>query len=104
MKLTITAIVPSTTCPACTTAMMMTSLDQNPLNGGTPAMLNEAIRQQLEVTGMSFASPPSSLSCRVPVAYSIAPLVRKRSDLNAAWFIMWKSPPKTASDATATGP
>ncbi len=66
----------------CMAASIMISLLKNPLNGGMPEIDIEAIREVPAVTGNFSLNPPISLILRVPIAYSMAPLFRNRSDLN----------------------
>ncbi len=90
--------------PAWTAAMTMMSLLQKPLKGGTPAMDREAMVQVVRVTGIRSRKPPISFSCRVPVANSMEPEQRNRSDLNTEWLTRWKIPPNMARAATLRAP
>ena len=47
----------------------------------------DAMNDVEEVAGIYRARPPISLRFLVPVLYSMAPALRKRRLLNAAWFI-----------------
>ncbi len=52
---------------ASATEDMTIPLLTNPLNPGAPDMEREAMRQATQVTGISLANPPSSVSFLFPV-------------------------------------
>src|SRR5450759_3395950 len=78
---------------------MIISLLKKPLNGGIPEIDIDATKDVADVAGIDFASPPISLRLRVPIVYSIAPALRNKRLLKAAWLTRWKIPPATASVA-----
>ena len=71
-------------------AMIIISLLKKPLNGGIPEIDIEAIKDVADVAGIDLANPPISFRSRVPRVYSIAPALRNKSPLKAAWLIKMK--------------
>ena len=69
----------------------ISSFDQNPLNGGTPAMANQPTMNVNAVTGMNFCRPPMRrMSCSSCRPWMTEPEPRNSRALKKAWVIMWK--------------
>ena len=70
----------------------MSSFDQKPENGGTPAMASQPTMNVAAVMGRSLRSAPmyrmSWLSC---IPWMTEPAPRNRSALKKAWVIMWNT-------------
>ena len=73
------------------------SLDRNPLSSGTPAIAAAATMASVAVIGIADHSPLSCRMSRDPVSWSMIPAAMNSDALNAAWFMMWKTPATTAS-------
>src|SRR6185369_8238817 len=70
---------------------MITSLEKNPENGGTPARAASPIDMQMKVTGMVRRRPPIRVIELVPTAWITQPAARNSSALKAAWVSRWNS-------------
>ena len=69
----------------------MSSLDQNPASGGTPAIASQPTMNVAAVTGSSGRSRPiHRMSCSSWRPWITDPAPRNRSALKKAWVIMWK--------------
>ena len=82
----------------------MTHSDANPLSGGSPAIATAPIRNPPPVQGIRRTSPPRRSSSSDPTALSKEPAPRKSSDLNSAWFTVWRSAAASAKPAQASAP
>ena len=69
----------------------ISSFDQNPANGGTPAIASHPTTIVPAVIGMSLRSAPMCrMSCSPSSPWITEPAPRKRRALKQAWVIMWK--------------
>ncbi len=69
----------------------MSSFDQKPENGGTPAMASQPMMKVKLVTGRSFRSAPIFfMSCSSCMPWMTEPAPRKSRALKKAWVTMWK--------------
>ena len=78
-------------CVASIIASKNFSFDKKPLNGGTPAILNAVITVRVKEIGMIVSKPPSFFTSRVPVTWSMAPVIINNAPLKVAWLIKWKA-------------
>ncbi len=86
----------------------ISSFDQNPASGGTPAMARQEMRNVQRVTGRCEARPPMlrmswdlSVSwMRACIAWITEPAPRKRQALKKAWVKTWKKPAENAPTPT----
>ena len=84
---------------------MISSLDQNPANGGMPDNAAAPITNVQKVSGIDFRRPPISLMLFVWTLWITDPAPRNRSALKNAWVNSWKSPgvkPAVPIDRPAT--
>ena len=69
----------------------MSSFDQNPENGGTPAIASQPMMNVTAVTGMILRKAPMRrMSCSSCMPWITEPAPRKSSALKNACVIMWK--------------
>ena len=69
----------------------ISSFDQKPANGGTPAMASQPTMNVRPVTGMTLRSAPIRLmSCSWCMPWMTEPEPRNRRALKNAWVTMWK--------------
>ena len=71
---------------------MISSFDQKPANGGTPAIASQPMMNVPHVIGMNLASLPIlRMSCSSCMPWITEPEPRNSSALNTAWVIMWNT-------------
>jgi hypothetical protein len=69
----------------------MSSFDQNPANGGTPAIASQPTMNVAAVSGMYLRRPPMRrMSCSSFMPWITDPAPRNSNALKNAWAIMWK--------------
>ena len=69
----------------------ISSFDQKPANGGTPAMASQPTMNVAAVTGMNLRSTPMRrMSCSSCIPWITEPDPRNSRALKKAWVIMWK--------------
>ena len=69
----------------------ISSFDQKPANGGTPAIASQPTMNVAAVTGMSLRSRPMRrMSCSSCMPWMTEPDPRNSSALKKAWVTMWK--------------
>ena len=69
----------------------MSSFDQKPENGGTPAMANQPMMKVMAVMGMTLRNAPMRrMSCSSSIPWMTEPEPRNMQALKKACVIMWK--------------
>ena len=69
----------------------ISSFDQKPAKGGTPAMASQPIMNVTPVTGIHLRSPPiRRMSCSPCMPWITEPEPRNSRALKKAWVTMWK--------------
>ncbi len=69
----------------------ISSFDQKPENGGTPAMASQPMMNVPAVIGITLRSAPIlRMSCSSCIPWMTEPAPRNSNALNDAWVIMWK--------------
>src|SRR4051812_23858295 len=82
--------------------MRISSFDQKPENGGTPAIDSQATLNVLAVIGMNFRRAPIFfMSCSSCMPCMTEPAPRNSRALKKAWVIMWKMAATYAPEPTA---
>src|SRR5579862_2772095 len=82
----------------------ISSLDQNPASGKTPARAAEQMAKVQNVMGMCFFSPPMSFFMSKlwwEPEWLTDPAPKNRPALKKAWVKRWKIPPTHAPQASA---
>src|SRR5215212_8075043 len=80
----------------------MSSFDQNPENGGTPAMASQPTMNVPLVIGIHLRRAPIFfMSCSSCMPWITEPAPRKRRALKKAWVTMWKMAAMYAPEPTA---
>jgi hypothetical protein len=80
----------------------ISSFDQKPENGGTPAIANQPMMKVPAVIGISLRSPPIlRMSCSSCMPWMTEPEPRNISALKNACVTMWKMAATKAPDPTA---
>ena len=84
---------------------MISSFDQKPASGNTPALASEAIRKVQKVIGMYLRRPPIFwMSCSSCMPWITLPQPRKSRPLKKAWVIRWKIAGDPGADAEREAP
>ena len=74
------------------TKARISSFDQKPENGGTPAIASQPTMKQAEVIGITLRSAPMwRMSWSSCMPWMTEPALRNSSPLKKAWVIMWKT-------------
>ena len=80
----------------------ISSFDQKPANGGTPAIASQPMMNVIAVTGSNLRKRPMRrMSCSSCMPWMTEPDPRNSSALKKAWVIMWKIAATYAPDPTA---
>ena len=87
--------------PSCPRVARISSFDQNPAKGITPASDTDPITKVQKVTGILRRRPPMSLMLLEWTAWMTDPAPRNNRALKKAWVKRWNSPAVYPPAATA---